>query len=122
MVATDAVSDRVKNTKETRAEQTIEDRWRDQSRRALEDSKMYPPAHAYTGRTVEVTKDLGMAYKQLDSILSRNQVRQTLRLTERHEKKGVKRRRLRSERWRKQFANEVRKKVQLVMKIRDRGA
>ncbi|KAJ3517151.1 hypothetical protein NLJ89_g689 [Agrocybe chaxingu] len=122
MIATNAVSNSLKITKETRAEQTVEDRWRDQSRKALEDSKMYPPAHAYTGRTVEVTKDLGMAYKQLDSILSRNQVRQTLRLTERHEKKGVKRRRLRSERWRKQFANEVRKKVQLVMKIRDRGA
>jgi len=50
---------------------------------------------------------LGTALKKLDGILGRNRVRQELRLTERHEKKGVKRRRLLSERWRKQFANEV---------------
>lgn len=94
------------------------------------------------GRTVTVKDDLAMAYKSLDIILSRNKVRQTLRMEERHEKKGVKRRRLSSQRWRKRFADEVcfsflsftyssltrlvflqvRKKVQLVKKIRDRGA
>jgi small subunit ribosomal protein MRP21 len=47
------------------------------------------------------------AYVRLDNLLKRNFVKRTVRLTERHEKKGVKRRRLRSERWRKQFANEV---------------
>ncbi|KXN82094.1 hypothetical protein AN958_03252 [Leucoagaricus sp. SymC.cos] len=76
----------------------------------------------YSGRTVTVTKNLGDSLKILDGILSRNKVKVQLRLTERHEKKGCKRRRLASERWRNQFANEVRKKVQLVMKMRDRGA
>ncbi|KAL4265235.1 bacterial ribosomal protein bS21 family protein [Pleurotus pulmonarius] len=82
-----------------------------------------PPANAYTGRTVFVGKNgFGEAYKRLDIILSRNKVRATVRMAERHEKKGVKRRRLSSERWRRQFANEVRKKVQLVKEIRNRGA
>lgn len=50
---------------------------------------------------------LAEGYRVLDTILGRNKVRAQLRRAERHEKKGVKRRRLRSERWRKQFANEV---------------
>ena len=94
------------------------------------------------GRTVHVRVegDLAIAYRQLDKILNQNKVRATLMMTERHEKPGVKRRRLSSQRWRKRFADEVRgpvtpclpnvtlssaqvrKKVQLVMKIRDRGA
>lgn len=48
------------------------------------------------------------AYRRLDSILARNRVKYELRLAERHEKKGAKRRRLKSERWRIRFADEVR--------------
>lgn len=68
-----------------------------------------------------------------------NNVVKELRMAERHEKKGDKRRRLRSERWRRRFAHEVslvlllvrlcyerclqvRKKVQLVNEIRARGS
>ncbi|KAF5391386.1 hypothetical protein D9757_001913 [Collybiopsis confluens] len=77
----------------------------------------------YYGRSVDVVDgDVGKAFKRLDSILTRNMVRRELRLTERHEKKGPKRRRLESERWRRLFAHEVRKSVQLVTKIRKRGA
>ena len=47
------------------------------------------------------------AYRRLTNILQRNKVRPQLRLAERHEKKGEKRRRLSSERWRKRFAHEV---------------
>ncbi|EGN92461.1 hypothetical protein SERLA73DRAFT_191115 [Serpula lacrymans var. lacrymans S7.3] len=80
------------------------------------------PADAYTGRRVQVIDgDVGRAYDGLQRRLKRNSVAKELRLTARHEKKGAKRRRLRSERWRKQFANEVRKKVQLVSTIRRRG-
>lgn len=61
------------------------------------------------GRSVTVAKGrVADAIRQLDSILNKNKVRQTLRLAQRHEKRGEKRRRLESERWRKQFANEVR--------------
>ncbi|KAF9564658.1 hypothetical protein CPC08DRAFT_734350 [Agrocybe pediades] len=101
---------------------TIEERWKESSKRALEDARNSPPANPYSGRTVEVGKNLSATFRKLDAILARNQVRKQLRLTERHEKKGVKRRRLSSERWRKRFADEVRKKVQLVIKIKERGA
>ncbi|RXW24115.1 hypothetical protein EST38_g1713 [Candolleomyces aberdarensis] len=101
----------------------IEDLWRHQSSDALEDAKRFPPAHAYSGRSVPVhSGKVAEAIRSLDGILGRNRFRYQLRLQERHEKRGEKLRRLRSERWRKQFAAEVRKKVQLVTKIRNRGA
>lgn len=95
------------------------------------------------GRSVPViNNDLAGAFSRLKRILDRNSVQKELRLTERHEKKGYKRRRLTSERWRRRFAHEVcsdpfssceisvvkrfqpqvRKKVQLVNEIRARGA
>ncbi|KAG0707790.1 hypothetical protein DFH29DRAFT_598061 [Suillus ampliporus] len=81
-----------------------------------------PPADSYTGRRVFVTGDLGEAFRRLQTRLRRNRVMQEVSRQRRHEKKGVKRRRLSSERWRRMFANEVRKKVQLVSTIRRRGA
>ncbi|EIW85207.1 hypothetical protein CONPUDRAFT_49419, partial [Coniophora puteana RWD-64-598 SS2] len=75
------------------------------------------------GRRVTVPRgDLGLAFNRLNQRLRRNRVWYELRRTARHEKKGYKRRRLESERWRKQFAHEVRKKVKLVDTIRRRGA
>jgi ribosomal protein S21 len=94
-----------------------------------------------TGRSVAVTgrDTVANAYRKLSSVISRNNVRKELRMGERHEKKGPKRRRLSSERWRRRFAHEVRlvihvfifaaltpclqvrKKVQLVQAIRARG-
>ncbi|KAF9069658.1 hypothetical protein BDP27DRAFT_1222037, partial [Rhodocollybia butyracea] len=75
------------------------------------------------GRSVRVTDgNLADSFAKLNNILSRNKVRQQLYLNNRHEKKGPKRRRLQSERWRRLFAHEVRKNVQLVTKIRKRGA
>ncbi|KAH7916063.1 hypothetical protein BJ138DRAFT_1109197 [Hygrophoropsis aurantiaca] len=71
--------------------------------------ELRPPADAYTGRRVYVMNgDVGEAFARLKSRLRRNKVTYALKMQERHEKKGVKRRRLSSERWRKQFANEVR--------------
>jgi ribosomal protein S21 len=86
-----------------------------------------------------VNGDLGEAFRRLQTRLRRNRVTQEVSRQKRHEKKGVKRRRLSSERWRRVFANEVfifwpfiltatlilaqvRKKVQLVSTIRRRGA
>ena len=61
-----------------------------------------------TGRSVKVFNgNIAEAFKRLEQCLSRNRVRSELKLTERHEKKGAKRRRLESERWRIRFANEV---------------
>ncbi|KAJ4487983.1 hypothetical protein J3R30DRAFT_874905 [Lentinula aciculospora] len=62
----------------------------------------------YIGRSVKIVDgDLADAFRKLDMILARNKVRKQLKLAERHEKKGPKRRRLESERWRRLFAHEV---------------
>ncbi|KAJ3998181.1 hypothetical protein F5050DRAFT_1746373 [Lentinula boryana] len=62
----------------------------------------------YIGRSAKVVDgDLADAFKKVDMILARNKVRKQLKLAERHEKKGPKRRRLESERWRRLFAHEV---------------
>ncbi|KAI0637067.1 hypothetical protein C8Q77DRAFT_1071286 [Trametes polyzona] len=82
-----------------------------------------PPNNAYSGRSVPVINgQVSFALTKLKSILAVNAVRQTAVRDERHEKKGEKRNRLRSLRWRRRFAHEVRKKVQLVNEIRARGA
>ncbi|KAI0748024.1 hypothetical protein C8Q80DRAFT_1270472 [Daedaleopsis nitida] len=81
------------------------------------------PHNAYSGRSVAVYRgDVGSALSTLKNILNANGVRYSHVRDERHEKKGEKRNRLRSLRWRRRFAHEVRKKVQLVNEIRARGA
>lgn len=61
------------------------------------------------GRSVPVNneKSFSGAYMELQQILRRNLVSYELRLAERHEKKGYKRRRLASDRHRRRFAHEV---------------
>ncbi|KAG2157078.1 hypothetical protein DEU56DRAFT_905750 [Suillus clintonianus] len=98
---------------------TVDELWAARSQSAT----FNPPADPYTGRRVLVNGgDLGEAFRRLQTRLRRNRVIQEVSRQRRHEKKGVKRRRLSSERWRRMFANEVRKKVQLVSTIRRRGA
>ncbi|EAU88562.2 hypothetical protein CC1G_04268 [Coprinopsis cinerea okayama7 len=91
-------------------ETDYEKRWADMSAIARHSAQKNPPAGPYDGRKVTVQKGKGVAdaMRALDSILTRNKVRQQLRLQQRHEKRGEKLRRLRSLRWRKLFANEVR--------------
>ena len=55
-----------------------------------------------------------MLYRSLMATLRRNNVRRELKLTERYEKPNQMRRRKRSERHRRRFADMIRKKVQLV--------
>ncbi|WFD00285.1 hypothetical protein MYAM1_003033 [Malassezia yamatoensis] len=85
------------------------------------------PATPTSGRTVSATNSYGntsatMLYRNLMSTLRRNSVRRELRLGERYEKPNQKRRRLRSERHRRRFADMIRKKVQLIMALKARGA
>ncbi|KAI6109173.1 hypothetical protein EDD16DRAFT_1615895 [Pisolithus croceorrhizus] len=80
-----------------------------------------PPADAYAGRRIPVNMDLRSAFLKLSRRLQKNSVFREWKLAIRHEKRGIKRSRLRSERWRKRFADEVRKKVQLVSTIRRRA-
>ena len=74
------------------------------------------PALPHSGRSVNISEasDVARAYAQLSAILSRNNVRNELRLQERYEKPNEERRRKKSERHRRRFADMVRKKVQLV--------
>ncbi|SNX86205.1 related to MRP21 - mitochondrial ribosomal protein of the small subunit [Melanopsichium pennsylvanicum] len=82
------------------------------------------PATPFSGRSIRVTPqaDPQRAYGQLSVLLRRNNVRQELRLQQRYEKPNEERRRKKSERHRRRFADMVRRKVQLVMAIKARGA
>ncbi|KAG1853699.1 hypothetical protein DFJ58DRAFT_841551 [Suillus subalutaceus] len=100
---------RTAGTVQTMSPPTPDELWAERSRSAT----FNPPADPYTGRRVFVNGDLGEAFRRLQTRLRRNRVMQEVSRQRRHEKKGVKRRRLSSERWRRMFANEVRKKVQL---------
>ncbi|KAJ6502573.1 hypothetical protein C8R45DRAFT_818297 [Mycena sanguinolenta] len=102
---------------------TPEEKWRAYSRTTVARLQKHPIADPYSGRCVKVVSGkFAEAVRDFERIIARNRIRYTNRKAERHEKKGVKRRRIRSEQWRKHFANQVRKNVQLVHKIRRRGA
>ncbi|KAI8998727.1 hypothetical protein BD414DRAFT_475900 [Trametes punicea] len=109
------------NTTENPTKTAPEDIWAAREKSIVK--HLPTPNNAYSGRSVFVTdKDVPTALAKLRAILTINAVRQTNLRDERHEKKGEKRNRLRSMRWRRRFAHEVRKKVQLVNEIRARGA
>lgn len=69
----------------------------------------YPKSKlSFLGRSVEVREsEFNVALTKLKNIVSRNRVRREAQDQRRHEKKGYKRRRLASVRWRKRFAYEV---------------
>ncbi|KAJ7632593.1 hypothetical protein FB45DRAFT_912877 [Roridomyces roridus] len=97
--------------------------WRENSKHNVAMLQRTRVADAYQGRQVQVRPgNFTGALKELETILAHNRVKQTLWSSQRHEKRGVKRRRIKSEQWRKHFAHQVRKNVQLVHKIRRRGA
>ncbi|KAF7793006.1 hypothetical protein EIP86_004111 [Pleurotus ostreatoroseus] len=104
------------------ASQRTEEIWAERETKFVATLPM--PPGPYAGRTVSVPANDGFlaAVSRLNRILAENRVRAELNRARRHEKTGVKRRRLRSERWRRKFAHEVRLKVQLVQEIRKRGA
>lgn len=60
------------------------------------------------GRSVEVNGDIAHALNKLKTILKNNYVRPEWLAQKRHEKKGNRRRRLASLRWRRRFSYEVR--------------
>ncbi|KIP09136.1 hypothetical protein PHLGIDRAFT_18739 [Phlebiopsis gigantea 11061_1 CR5-6] len=111
----------VQTLQKTASDMTAQEAW---ARREARVSILDPPQSTWSGRSVPVNQQepLHSAFSRLSKIMNRNNVPRELFLTRRHEKKGVKRRRLVSVRWRRRFAHEVRKKVQLVKEIRARGA
>lgn len=78
------------------------------------------PAKPSAGRSCDIdgaNVDAAKGFRYLNSILGRNNVRFELRLGERYEKPNQTRRRLRSVRHRRRFADAVRQRVQLVSRL-----
>lgn len=77
------------------------------------------------GRSVRVDSekgmDVGRAFRQLDIQCSRNSVRKDFTRQRFHERGGLKRKRLRSERWRRRFREGFRGVVGLVARMRKQG-
>ncbi|KAF2164346.1 hypothetical protein M409DRAFT_25225 [Zasmidium cellare ATCC 36951] len=77
------------------------------------------------GRTVNVNTargmDVGRAFRQLEILCARNQVRKDFMKQRFHERPGLKRKRLKSERWRKNFKANFKETVALVQKMRKQG-
>ncbi|KAJ1723279.1 hypothetical protein LPJ53_002377 [Coemansia erecta] len=74
------------------------------------------------GRSVPVASGgTTKAYARLNRILAENNVRRELSLRKRYEKPKYKRQRLRRESHARRFKDEVRKKVQLIMKMKNWG-
>ncbi|KIO26310.1 hypothetical protein M407DRAFT_243772 [Tulasnella calospora MUT 4182] len=104
-------------------EQSAKQLWEYGSKEVLLRLASSPPPTPYTGRSVAVKGEaFAAAYRGLNGILRDNAVRATVRGQERHEKKGVKRRRLVSKTHRRKFGQLVRSKVAMVKKIRALGS
>lgn len=77
--------------------------------RFLADEMVLTDIYAFPGRSIPVIGgNVSKAMSGLALRLKLNNVAGTWRYQMRHEKKGVKRRRLSSERWRRRFSDEVR--------------
>jgi small subunit ribosomal protein MRP21 len=78
-----------------------------------------------TGRSIDVdpgkNNDLGTRMRQLDMLCARNQIRSDFAKQRFHERGGMKRKRLKSQRWRIRFKNEFRKTVLRVQQLRKKG-
>lgn len=85
------------------------------------------PIHlsARSGRTLDVdpgkANDLGAKMRQLDGLVARNRIRNDFQKQRYHERGGMKRKRLKSERWRTRLKNEFRKTVLRVQALRKKG-
>ncbi|TID23725.1 hypothetical protein E2P81_ATG03292 [Venturia nashicola] len=80
---------------------------------------------AKMGRTLDVDpgkpNDLGTKMSQLNGLVARNKIRSDFNKQKFHERGGMKRKRLKSERWRTRFKNEFRKTVLRVQVLRKKG-
>ena len=86
------------------------------------------PLPAYgpsVGRTVEVNvnrgMDVGRAFRSLEINCARNKVRADFQRQRFHERPGLKRKRLRSERWRRRFREGFRGMVKMVSAMKKQG-
>ena len=73
------------------------------------------------GRSVLVTTDISQALMRLKSILSQNKVRQQFHMQKFHESRGLKRKRLASERHRRRFKEGFKRMVSIVLDMKKKG-
>ena len=85
----------------------------------------YPRLDASTGRSVDLDpskgRDLVRGLGQLNSLLARNKVRADFNKQRFHERPGLKRKRLKSQRWRKRFKEGFREVVGRVSALTRKG-
>lgn len=95
------------------------------TRRTPKRAKRTVRSRPTVGRTVEVIPDRGMdvgrALRNLDIACSQNRVKQDLMRQRFHERPGMKRKRLKSERWRKMFRESFKATVMRVREMRRKG-
>lgn len=75
------------------------------------------------GKTVQVKNggDVGRAFREVEQLCGRNRVRADFNKQRFHERAGLKRKRLHSERWRRRFKEAFRGTVKMVNKMRKQG-
>jgi hypothetical protein len=76
-----------------------------------------------TGRTVYVTPqiDVGRGFKLMEQLVGRNKIKSTFNYQRFHERPGLKRKRLKSVRWRKRFMVGFRAAVNRVKQLKKQG-
>ena len=76
----------------------------------IEREPVYPRLTATTGRTVELDpkrgRDIVRGLSMLGSLVARNKIKRDFQMQRYHERPGLKRKRLKSERWRARFKKE----------------
>lgn len=65
--------------------------------------------------------DVGKAFRTLEMLCSRNSVRKDFMRQRFHERPGLKRKRLKSERWRRNFKKAFKETVGMVVRMRRQG-
>lgn len=95
------------------------------TRKAAKRAKRTVRSRPAVGRTIEVLPDrgvdVGRALRNLDIACATNKVRQDLSRQRFHERPGMKRKRLKSERWRRRFKESFRATVMRVKEMRRKG-
>jgi small subunit ribosomal protein MRP21 len=76
-----------------------------------------------TGRTMHVTQmnDLARSFQLLEASCRRNKIKQTFNYQRFHERPGLKRKRLKSERWRRRFMLGFKAAVNRVKQMKKQG-
>ncbi|KAL7276295.1 hypothetical protein RUND412_000709 [Rhizina undulata] len=85
------------------------------------DSERIPRIGPSAGRSVAVTGDLAQAFTRLRYIVTSNNVKYDERRQKFHERPGMKRKRLRSERHRKRFKAGFKRMIKVVLEMKKKG-